>query len=59
MPESTQPDGTAAPRLLDVLRPMLRVWHDSLCTEQQYANGVRCFLRFHPHRYLCEMGLRR
>ena len=56
MPESTQPDGTAAPRLLDVLRQTLRVRHYSLRTEQQYVNWVRRFLRFHHHRHPREMG---
>jgi len=56
MPESTQPDGTAAPRLLDGLRQKLRVRHDSLRTEQQYVNWVRRFLRFHPHRHSRNMG---
>jgi len=56
MPESTQPDGTAAPRLLDVLRQTLRVQHYSLRTEQQYVNWVRRFLCFHHHRHPREMG---
>ncbi|WP_203525637.1 site-specific integrase [Crenobacter sedimenti] len=56
MPESTQPDGTAAPRLLDVLRETLRVRHDSLRTGQQYVNWVRRFLRFHHPRQPREMG---
>lgn len=56
MPESTQPDGTTAPRLLDVLRETLRVRHYSLRTEQQYVNWVRRFLRFHHHRHPREMG---
>ena len=56
MPESTQPDGTAAPRLLDVLRQTLRVRHYSLRTEQQYVNWVRRFLRFHHHRHPHGMG---
>src|SRR5574343_1484833 len=56
MPESTQPDGTAAPRLFDVLRQTLRVRHGRLRTEQQYVNWVRRFLRFHPHRHPCAMG---
>ncbi|NDV13956.1 phage integrase N-terminal SAM-like domain-containing protein [Crenobacter caeni] len=56
MPESTQPDGTAAPRLLDVLRETLRVRHYSLRTEQQYVYWVRRFLRFHYHRHPREMG---
>ena len=56
MPECTQPDGTAAPRLPDVLRKTLRVRHYSLRTEQQYVNWVRRFLRFHPHRHPREMG---
>ena len=56
MLESTQPDGTAAPRLLDVLRETLRVRHYSLRTEQQYVNWVRRFLRFHHHRHPREMG---
>jgi len=56
MPESTQPDGTAAPRLLDGLRQTLRVRHDSLRTEQQYVNWVRRFLRFHHRRHPREMG---
>jgi hypothetical protein len=34
MPESTQPDGTAVLRLLDVLRETLRVRCYSLRTEQ-------------------------
>lgn len=56
MPESTQPNGTAAPRLLDVLRDKLRLKHYSLRTEQQYVNWVRRFLRFHHHRHPREMG---
>ena len=56
MPESTQPDGTTAPRLRDVLRQTLRVRHGRLRTEQQYVNWVRRFLRFHPHRHRREMG---
>lgn len=56
MPESTQPNGTAAPRLLDVLRDKLRLKHYSLRTEQQYVNWVRRFLRFHQHRHPREMG---
>ncbi|WP_028450136.1 integron integrase [Chitinibacter tainanensis] len=56
MPESTQPDGTTAPRLLDVLRETLRVRDYSLRTEQQYVNWVRRFLRFHHHRHPREMG---
>ena len=56
MPESTQPDGTTAPRLRDVLRQTLRVRHGRLRTEQQYVNWVRRFLRFYPHRYTREMG---
>ncbi|WP_024302983.1 phage integrase N-terminal SAM-like domain-containing protein [Pseudogulbenkiania sp. MAI-1] len=60
MPESTQLNGTAAPRLCHVLREALRVRHYSLRTEQQYVNNwVRRFLRFHHHRYPCDMGLRR
>ncbi|MCG9097417.1 phage integrase N-terminal SAM-like domain-containing protein [Laribacter hongkongensis] len=57
MPESTQPDGTAAPRLLDVLRETLRVRHYNLRTEQQYVNWVRRFFRFHHHRHPREMGV--
>jgi hypothetical protein len=34
MPENTQPNGTTAPRLLDVLRDKLRLKHYSLRTEQ-------------------------
>ncbi len=56
MPESTQPDGTTAPRLLDGLHQTLRVRHYSLSTEQQYVNWVRRFLCFHPHRHPHEMG---
>jgi hypothetical protein len=56
MPENTSPDGTAAPRLLVVLRETLRVRHYSLRTEQQYVNWVRRFLRFHHHRHPREMG---
>ncbi|MFN4237056.1 MAG: phage integrase N-terminal SAM-like domain-containing protein [Vogesella sp.] len=56
MLESTQPDGTAAPRLRDGLRQTLRVRHGRLRTEQQYVNWVRCSLRFHPHRHPREMG---
>ena len=56
MPENTQPNGTAAPRLLDVLRDKLRLKHYSLRTEQQYVNWVRRFLRFHHHRHPREMG---
>ena len=56
MAESTQADGTAAPRLLDVLRETLRVRHDSLRTGQQNVNRVRRFLRFHHHRHPREMG---
>ena len=56
MPESTQPDGTAAPRLLDVLRQTLRVRHYRLRTGQQNVNRVRRFLRFHHHRHPREMG---
>ena len=56
MPESTQQNGTAPPRLLDVMREALRVRHYSLRTEQQYVNWVRRFLRFHHHRHPREMG---
>ena len=56
MPENTQPNGTTAPRLLDVLRDKLRLKHYSLRTEQQYVNWVRRFLRFHQHRHPREMG---
>ena len=56
MPESTPPDGTAALRLLDVLRESLHVRHDSLRTEQQYVNWVRRFLRLHHHRHPRAMG---
>ncbi|WP_420855668.1 phage integrase N-terminal SAM-like domain-containing protein [Vogesella urethralis] len=56
MPESTQPDGTAAPRLPDGLCQTLRAGHGRLHTEQQYVNWVRRFLRFHPHRHRREMG---
>ena len=56
MPECTQPDGTAAPRLLDVLRQTLRVRHYSVHTGQQYVYWVWRLLRFHPHRHPREMG---
>ena len=56
MPESTQQNRTAPPRLLDVMREALRVRHYSLRTEQQYVNWVRRFLRFHHHRHPREMG---
>ncbi|WP_374358049.1 integron integrase [Chitinimonas sp.] len=56
MPESTQLDGTGAPRLLDVLRDTLRLKHYSLRTEQQYLHWVRRFLRFHQLRHPREMG---
>ncbi|WP_143449502.1 integron integrase [Iodobacter sp. BJB302] len=56
MPNSTPSEGTAAPRLLDVLRDKIRVRHYSLRTEQQYVNWVRRFLRFHPQRHPREMG---
>ena len=56
MPGSTQPNGNAAPRLLDVLRDRLRLKHYSLRTEQQYVNWVRRFLRFHQLRHPREMG---
>lgn len=56
MPGSTQPNGNAAPRLLDVLRDRLRLKHYSLRTEQQYVNWVRRFLRFHHLRHPREMG---
>lgn len=56
MSESTQPDGTAELRLLDVLRQTLTVRHYSPRTEQQDVNWVRRFLCFHHHRDPREMG---
>lgn len=59
MLESTQPDGTAAPRLRDGLRQTLRVRHGRLRTEQQYVNWVRRFCAFNLIGTLARWGLRR
>lgn len=56
MSDGTHNSGTAAPRLLDVLRDTLRLKHYSLRTEQQYINWVRRFLRFHDLRHPRDMG---
>lgn len=53
---TTHQDGTAQPRLLDLLRARLRFKHYSLRTERTYVEWVRRFVHFHQLRHPREMG---
>lgn len=57
---TTHQDGTAQPRLLDLLRARLRFKHYSLRTERTYVGTyvewVRRFVHLHQLRHPREMG---
>jgi integron integrase len=44
------------PRLLDLLREAIRIWHYSYRTEQQYVAWVKRFITFHDRRHPRELG---
>ena len=48
--------GTAAPRLLEVVRERIRYRHFSYRTEQAYIGWVRRYIGFHGRRHPREMG---
>ena len=48
--------GTAAPRLLEVVRERIRYRHFSYRTEQAYVGWVRRYIGFHGRRHPREMG---
>src|SRR5437867_13321663 len=61
MPPTADPDSCADRdsqplRLLDQVRERIRVKHDSIRTEQAYADWIRRFILFHGKRHPLHMG---
>ena len=47
---------TANPRLLDLVRGVLRRKHYSIRTDQSYVDWIRRFILFHGKRHPAQMG---
>jgi hypothetical protein len=47
---------TAAPRLLDRVREIIRIKHYSIRTEQAYLHWIRRYILFHGKRHPQELG---
>jgi hypothetical protein len=47
---------TEKPRLLDLVRGVLRRKHYSIRTEQSYVDWIRRFILFHGKRHPAQMG---
>ena len=45
-----------SPRLLDQVRELIRVRHQSIRTEQAYVQRIRRFILFHDRRHPLELG---
>jgi hypothetical protein len=50
------PQTTAKPKLLDLVRGVLRRRHYSIRTEQSYVDWIRRFILFHGKRHAVQMG---
>jgi Phage integrase, N-terminal SAM-like domain len=44
------------PKLLDQVREAIRMWHDSLRTEEAYVSWIKRFTLFHGKHHPLEMG---
>ena len=54
--ESTEPERSREPRLLDRVRDRIRYKHYSIRTEQAYLDWIRRFIWFHDRRHPDRMG---
>lgn len=50
---------TAAPRLIEQVRTVIRLKHYSLRTEESYVQWIRRFILYHGKRHPREMGAMR
>jgi Phage integrase, N-terminal SAM-like domain len=46
----------ARPKLLDQVRAVIRLQHQSLATEHAYVQGIKRFIIFHKLKHPQEMG---